>query len=164
MVRAVADEVRFSSRSTRTPTMVAAHPRGLSTALCLALVLSLLLPLTPVPLGAPAHAIGAPDAIAPDLLLAMQREPLRLQPIIVEMRPLAAPFPSRSNEVLAQRALTLLGRYGRPIGALALISAAAGAANAAGITAIAQDPTVAFVHADATINAAATSTAADAPV
>jgi serine protease AprX len=107
----------------------------------------------------PARVAGATSASAvltkidPDLVLQMTANPLRLLPVIVEMEPAAAPFPVDPNQQRAVRALTLLTQFGRPIGALALISSAAGFANATGISAISLDPQVAFIHLDSTVRA-----------
>jgi len=126
---------------------------AISLALSCALLVGVLAPGTP-------RVVGASDASAlltqidPDLLARMTANPLRLLPVIVEMRPAAPPFPIRPNEERAQRALALLTLYGQPIGGLALINAAAGFANAAGITSISLDPQVAFIHLDSTVRAA----------
>src|SRR5947207_1210788 len=77
------------------------------------------------------------------LLQQMAANPLQALPIIVEMQPATFPFPAQPDVQLAQRALSLLSLNGRAIGGLALIDAAAGSANAAGISAISLDPQVA---------------------
>src|SRR5215207_2403677 len=117
------------------------------------MLLSMLGPGTPQVAGA---AGGGADLqrIDPELLLQMTAQPLRRLPVIVEMRPPAPPFPVQANQPRAERALALLTQHGRPIGGLALISGAAGFANAAEITAISLDPQVAFIHLDATVRAA----------
>jgi|GEM_PF-2391915 hypothetical protein len=94
----------------------------------------------------PMQALGATQKIAPALLKQMAVDPLKPLPVIVEMAPLGAPFPTRPNERLAQQALDLLRLYGQPVGALALVNAAAGFANAAGITALSLLPSVVYLH------------------
>src|SRR5262245_16798365 len=94
--------------------------------------------------------------IEPILQQQMAADPTRLLPVIVEMAHATSPFPSRPNEQLAQLALSLLGLFGQPVGGLALIDGAAGFANAAGVTAISQDPRVAFIHQDSVVGARGT--------
>jgi len=89
--------------------------------------------------------------IAPSVLASMQAAPLQRIPIILEMNPATAPFPSRVNAALAQQAVTVLGLHGQVFGGLPIVNGAAGYANAAEIQAISLLPQVAFVHQDATI-------------
>ena len=117
------------------------------------MLLSLLGPGTPRAESAPLAGAGT-QLIDPELLLRMATQPLQRLPVIVEMRPPAPPFAAQANQQRAQQALALLTQHGRPIGALSLISAAAGSANAAEITAISLNPQVAFIHLDATVRAA----------
>jgi serine protease AprX len=132
-----------------------------SIALSLALALMLL-----VPAWAPNTAVRAPvvsaslggvgDNIAPELKTRMAAAPTQFLPIIVELKPLPAPFPPRENELLAQHALSLLTQFGVPVGGLALIGSAAGWATSTGITSISLDPQVAYIHFDATVHVSTT--------
>lgn len=108
-----------------------------------------------------AQALGG-DTIDPALRDLMQADPLALLPVIVEMQQPLPSFLGGSNVGRALEALGLLGIYGVPVAALSLIDAAAGFANAAGITAISLLPTVAFVHHDRTVGPR--STAAPPPM
>jgi len=124
------------------------------------LVLSLLLALglpgqTLAALPGPLDTLSPADKIDAELRGQTASDPLRLWPVIVEMAPLPPPFPARGNEVLAQSALSLLTQFGRPVGGLPLINAAAGFANAVGVAAISADPRVANVYADSTMQALA---------
>src|SRR5882762_2888674 len=89
--------------------------------------------------------------IDPALRVLMQARPLALLPVIVEMQQPASPFSSTANVDRANQALDLLRLNGTPVAGLALIDAAAGFANAAGINAISLVPTVAYIHHDATV-------------
>jgi serine protease AprX len=95
----------------------------------------------------------APGRIDPALLQQMATDRARPLPIIVEMAPPRPPFASGVNQQLAQRALALLQLYGQPVGALALINAAAGFAPAAGIEQLSRAPDVAYIYSDATVRA-----------
>src|SRR6266478_2045498 len=92
-----------------------------------------------------------PDKVDPALRALMQADPLALLPVIVEMQQPLPPFVGAPNVDRALEALDLLRLYGIPVAALSLIDAAAGFANAAGISAVSLVPTVAFVHHDATV-------------
>ncbi len=81
--------------------------------------------------------------IDPALRSRMQAHPLALLPVIVEMQPPAPPFSAAPNVDRANEALDLLRLNGTPVAGLALINAAAGFANAAGINAPTPPPTVA---------------------
>src|SRR5438309_1629775 len=91
------------------------------------------------------------DKIDPALRDLMQANPLALLPVIVEMQQPLPPFLGAPNVDRALEALDLLRQFGIPVAALSLIDAAAGFANAAGISALSLVPTVAFVHHDATV-------------
>src|SRR3989442_1488303 len=91
------------------------------------------------------------DKIDPALRALMQADPLALLPVIVEMQQPLPPFVGAPNVDRALAALDLLRVYGIPVAALSLIDAAAGFANAAGISAMSLVPTVAFIHHDATV-------------
>jgi serine protease AprX len=106
--------------------------------------------LVPAPPPAPVQSI-IEDKIDPALRDLMRANPLALLPIIVEMRQPLPPFGRAPNVNRALEALDLLRRYGIPVAALSLIDAAAGFANAAGISAVSLVPTVAFIHHDATV-------------
>ena len=108
------------------------------------------------PTAPPARAaLVDPSAkIDPALLALMQARPLSLLPVIVEMQPPASPFSAVANVDRANEALDLLRLNGTPVAGLALIDAAAGFANAAGIQAISLVPTVAYIHHDATVTPA----------
>jgi serine protease AprX len=137
-----------------------ANARRLVAALVLTLATGVLAPLAPnTPLSSGVEGVSAASTrITPDLQRLLTADPLKLWPIIVEMRAPVPPFGAGANETRARQALALLTRYGRPVGGLALINGAAGAANAAGVTAISLDPQVAFIYADASL-AASSSTA-----
>ncbi len=127
--------------------------RGLSlTRMLLLLTIAALTPFaSPHPPGPAAAQLLSLKKIDPALLQQMGADRTKLLPVIIEMAPLPPPFVGRSNEQLAQRALTLLRLYGRPVGALALINGAAGFATAAAIEVISLDPGLAYVHADVTV-------------
>src|SRR3989449_7334405 len=91
------------------------------------------------------------DKIDPALRALMQAEPPAPLPVIVEMQQPLPPFVGAPNVDRALAALDLLRVYGIPVAALSLIDAAAGFANAAGISAMSLVPTVAFIHHDATV-------------
>ena len=76
------------------------------------------------------------EKIAPSVLARMQAAPLQRIPIILEMNPATAPFPSGVNAALAQQAVTILGLHGQVFGGLPIVNGAAGYANAAEIQAI----------------------------
>jgi serine protease AprX len=134
-------------------TLLSASVAAVSVVLSSVLLFSMLSPSTQrVARASPSSTVL--QRIDPELVRQMTAEPLRLLPVIVEMQPATWPFPAEPNQQRAQRALALLAQHGRPIGALALISSAAGFANAAGITSISLDPQVAFIHADSTVRAA----------
>src|SRR5438445_5976815 len=117
---------------------------GLSCALVLALAL--------MPTAPPARADSENSTkIDPALRALMQAHPLALLPVIVEMQQPAPPFSSTANVDRANEALDLLRLNGTPVAGLALIDAAAGFANAAGIDALSLVPTVAYIHYDATV-------------
>ncbi|HEY3060636.1 MAG TPA: S8 family peptidase, partial [Chloroflexota bacterium] len=90
--------------------------------------------------------------ISPALLTRMASNALALQPVIVEMEGAAPPFSGLVNVQRAQLALNLLTIYGQAVGGLPIVDAAAGWANAAGITAISLVPGVAYIHEDATVS------------
>src|SRR3989441_3414351 len=92
-----------------------------------------------------------PDKVDPALRALVQADPLALLPVIVEMQQPLPPFVGAPNVDRALAALDLLRVYGIPVAALSLIDAAAGFANAAGISAMSLVPTVAFIHHDATV-------------
>ncbi len=104
----------------------------------------------PAPVGA---QVGPPPnpKISPALLVKMAANALARQPIILEMEHAAAPFSGSVNVQRTQAALALLGQFGTAVGGLAIIDAAAGFANAAGIQALAAVPGVAYVHEDASV-------------
>src|SRR5256885_13855789 len=114
-------------------------------ALSWALVL-VTLALGPTAPPARAETVVASAKIDPALLALMQARPLSLLPVIVEMQPPAPPFSAVANVDRANEALDLLRLNGTPVAGLALIDAAAGFANAAGIQAISLVPTVAYIH------------------
>jgi len=91
------------------------------------------------------------NKIDPALLALMAADPQKLLPVIVEMQPPLPPFLGAANVDRALEALDLLRFNGVPVAALSLIDAAAGFANAAGISALSLVPTVAFIHHDATV-------------
>ena len=113
---------------------------------CAAPSLAQLLPPPPPPPELPPPSL-IESKIDPELLALMQ-DPSRILPVIVEMQP--SPLPG-ANVVVASAALDLLRLYGVPAAALPLIDAAAGFANAAGISALSLESTVAFVHHDRTV-------------
>ncbi len=104
----------------------------------------------PAPAGA---QVGPPPnpKISPALLNRMAANATAKLPVILEMTPPVAPFSAGANVQRAQAALNLLGIYGQAVGGLALINAAAGIADSAGIQALASAPGVAYVHEDATV-------------
>ena len=106
--------------------------------------------LVPTPPPAPVQSIIA-DKVDPALLVLMAADPQKLLPVIVEMQQPVAPFVGAPNVDRALEALDLLRVYGIPVAALSLIDAAAGFANAAGISALSLVATVAFIHHDATV-------------
>jgi serine protease AprX len=101
--------------------------------------------------GGVAPAEGAPPKIAPTLQQRMLAAPTKLLPVIVEMEYARWPFVTHPNASRAQQALDLLRQYGRPVGTLPVLGAAAGFADAAGIAGLASVPGVAFVHEDAPV-------------
>src|SRR5438128_1247589 len=119
-------------------------------ALSWALVL-VMLALGPTAPPARAETVDASAKIDPALRALMQARPLALLPVIVEMQQPASPFSAAANVGRANEALDLLRLNGTPVAGLALIDAAAGFANAAGIDAISLVPTVAYIHHDATV-------------
>src|SRR3989454_7130657 len=94
--------------------------------------------------------LAVEEKIDPALLALMAADPQKLLPVIVEMQHPTAPFVGAPNVSRALEALDLLRLYGVPVAALSLIDAAAGFANAAGISALSLVPTVAFIHHDST--------------
>ncbi len=106
--------------------------------------------IVPAPTAAVAPSLIA-DKIDPALLALMAADPQKLLPVIVEMQAPLPPFVGAPNVNRALEALGLLRLYGIPVAALSLIDAAAGFANAAGISALSLVPTVAFIHHDATV-------------
>src|SRR5438105_2542078 len=94
----------------------------------------------------------AQDKIDPALLQLMSANAAALLPVIVEM---TYPDASGTNASRAGEATDLLRAYGRAAGALTIIDAAAGFADAAGIEALSLVPTVAYIHYDATVRASA---------
>lgn len=72
-------------------------------------------------------------------------------PVIVEMRAPEAPFATHANARRAEEALELLRVHGRTAGGIALLNAAAGFANAAGIEAISRVVDVEYVYQDALV-------------
>jgi serine protease AprX len=109
------------------------------------------LALGPTAPPARAESVDASTKIDPALRALMQARPLSLLPVIVEMQPPAPPFSAAANVDRANEALDLLRLNGTAVAGLALIDAAAGFANSAGIQAISAVPTVAYVHHDATV-------------
>src|SRR5205807_2006822 len=108
----------------------------------------------PVTVPAPPAAVAPSiieDKIDPALLALMAADPQKLLPVIVEMQPPLPPFLGGPNVNRALEALDLFRLNGIPVAALSLIDAAAGFANAAGISALSLVPTVAFIHHDATV-------------
>src|SRR6266852_2010951 len=70
--------------------------------------------------------------IAASLVSRMTADPAALQPVIVEMEHASSPFVGTPNTALAQRAVGILtAAHARVVGALPLVDAAAGWANAA---------------------------------
>ncbi len=107
-----------------------------------------------------AHPRVAPEAdalglneqkISPALLAEMQLDPLRPLPVILEMKPLGAPFPSGVNALLASQALAILRANGHGFGALPILNGAAGSATAPQIQAMSLLPQVALIEPDAPV-------------
>jgi serine protease AprX len=91
--------------------------------------------------------------VDPVLVQKMLAAPLKRLPVIVEMDPPAAPFSAHPKLERAVRALDLLRLYGRPVGALPLLNAAAGFADSVGIQAISLLPGVAYIYLDDVVTA-----------
>src|SRR5438034_11129325 len=89
------------------------------------------------PTAPPARAESADGSakIDPALRALMQARPLSPLPVIVEMQPPAPPFTAAANLDRTNEALDLLRITGTAVAGVALIYAAAGFANAAGIRA-----------------------------
>ena len=112
-----------------------------------------------VALGLLAQALGAAPAqaqstgvkIAPALRERIALDPLKLQPVIVEMEHASAPFVKQSNVLLAEQAFDLLGVAGVQVGTLPILGSAAGWLSGAAIETLAALPSVAYVHHDATV-------------
>src|SRR5207245_10423542 len=99
--------------------------------------------------------VAAAVAGAPiDLRLQQQMlvNPLKSNPVIVEMEHISSPL-GAANLQLAQQAFNLLQLNGQAQVALPLLGSAAGLANAAGITALSLAPGVAYVHFDTPVRA-----------
>ena len=109
------------------------------------------LALGPTAPPARADSLDGSAKIDPALRALMQARPLSPLPVIVEMQPPAPPFTAAANLDRTNEALDLLRLNGTAVAGLALIDAAAGFANAAGIQAISLVPTVAYIHHDATV-------------
>ena len=110
--------------------------------------------LPPPPVILPPPPVSIEAKIDPALRALMQADPQTLRPVIVEMQAPLPPFLGAPNVDRAREALDLLrfnGVDGVAVAALSLIDAAAGFANAAGISALSLVPTVAFIHHDATV-------------
>src|ERR1700704_1184425 len=107
--------------------------------------------LPPPPVILPPPPVSIEAKIDPALRALMQADPQTLRPVIVEMQAPLPPFLGAANVNRALEALDLLRFNGIPVAALSLIDAAAGFANAAGISALSLVPTVAFIHHDATV-------------
>ena len=105
----------------------------------------------PPPVIVPAPPVGIENKIDPALRALMAADPQKILPVIVEMQPPLPPFLGAANVNRALEALDLLRLNGIPVAALSLIDAAAGFANAAGISALSLVPAVAFIHHDATV-------------
>jgi len=110
--------------------------------------------LTPHVVTTPARAESIPQSlkIAPALLDRIASDPLKLQPVIVEMQHASLPFGGQPNVQLAQQALTLLSTSGVPVGTLPIVDGAAGWLAGAGIQALALLPNVAYIHDDTSVS------------
>jgi serine protease AprX len=101
--------------------------------------------------AAPARAqLLNESKVDPALRALMQVNPQALLPVIVEMQHPLPPFID-ANVGRALSALQLLALHAIPVAALSLIDAAAGFADATGISALSLVPTVAFIHHDRTV-------------
>jgi serine protease AprX len=112
-------------------------------AVCSAFV-PLVLPLAPT--SVQAQATGK---IASALLTQMLASPSQMLPVIVQVNAATAPFAAGVNVTLAQQAVMILQANGQVVGALPIIDAAAGWADATGITAMSLLPQVAEIDQDA---------------
>ena len=131
----------------------------LSRSRALVLLLALVL-ITPIAVGLPAvtppvaQAVASPDEkIDPALLDRMSANPTKLLPIIVEMndgRTSSSQMPLSSSQ-MAHTADSLLRSSGLSVGALNLIGAASGFADAAGIQMLCLDSRVAYIDLDYTV-------------
>ena len=90
--------------------------------------------------------------IAVALQAQMAANPSTLIPIIIQMNPPTAPFSSRINQSLANRAYSILQANGVAYGSLPVVIGAAGAALPAAITAISLLPEVAEIDLDAVVH------------
>jgi serine protease AprX len=100
----------------------------------------------------PARASSVIAGIDPQLQQLMLQDPLKLQPVIVEMEHVSSPLPG-ANLQLANQALNLLRLNGVARVALPLVASAAGLASSVQITALSLVPGVAYVHVDAPVKA-----------
>jgi serine protease AprX len=146
-----------SNPAVAVPASVAVSPAG--TSATFSLTTSAVATSTPVTISAsggggtqttlltvlPSIVEGKIDPALRALMQAYSSEPL---PVIVEMRQPLPPFGAEPNADQARAALALLSVHGTPVAALSLINAAAGVADAAGITALSLEPTVEFIHHD----------------
>ena len=117
-----------------------------------AIAVPLVVALLGAPGAPPLYAHTPRPKIAPGLQARTLTDPLRLQPIIIQMQPASLPFASAQNDVLAQQAASLLQSYGVLVGTLPIIDGAAGWANSAAITALSLLPQVAEVDLDAIVS------------
>jgi serine protease AprX len=108
----------------------------------------LVLPYGPQPVAA---QTSTQDKIASSLQAQMAANPAALLPVIIEMAEASVPFANSPNQQLAQQAVTILQTNGQAVGALPIISGAAGYANAAGILAISLLPQVATIDQDSVV-------------
>ena len=131
----------------RTPVSIAFAAR---IALVVALAVFVVAPVFEAPRPVAAAVAGAP--IDPRLQQQMLANPLKSNPVIVEMEHISSPL-GAANLQLAQQAFNLLQLNGQAQVALPLLGSAAGLANAAGITALSLAPGVAYVHFDTPVRA-----------
>ncbi|MDQ6669807.1 MAG: S8 family peptidase [Chloroflexota bacterium] len=81
----------------------------------------------------------------------MLASPTQMLPVIVQVNAATPPFAAGVNVTLAQQALNILRTNGQVVGALPIINAAAGWADAAAITAMSLLPQVAEIDQDAPV-------------
>ena len=115
----------------------------------LVLVAAIASSFAPYARGAAALSIAPIDPLLQQQMLANPARPL---PVILEMEHSQVPL-AGADLNLAQQAFNLLQLNGTAQAALPLIDSAAGLATAAGITALAATPGVAYVHQDAAVRA-----------